>query len=320
MRGAPMLESPFASFIYGFIGQKRSDGYDYSAEEEILARFDRFVMDAFPGESVLSREIFLKWSEKRGSESANYRARRASAVRQLALYMNSLGVDAHISHDRFSTEKPHARILTQEELGAFFAEVDKGRDVEGALMFDVEYRVLFRLCYCCGLRLNEACSLKWADVDADSGTLMIIDSKNHKDRIVYMAEDMADLMRRYRRRISELSPEDSWVFPGGKPGAHVLKTSICRTFRQIWARTPYAGESSKSPTTHSLRHGFVVDRLNGWMLEGADLAAKTPCLSMYLGHESMEETFYYYHQANKAYRVIREKDLASDIVIPEAVR
>ena len=317
MKRVPELESAFAPFIRDFIDQKKSDGYDYSAEEEILARFDRFITRAFPGETVLSRDIFLAWSEKRESEGANFRARRVTAVRQLALYMDSLGIDAYISHDRFSTEKPHARVLTQEELSAFFAEVDKGRGYGSSLMFDIEYQVLFRLCYCCGLRLNEACSLKWGNVDADAGTIMIVDSKNRKDRIVYMADDMAALMRRYRERIKDFSPEDAWVFPGGKPGAHVLKTSICKIFRQIWSRTPYAGKATKRPTTHSLRHGFVVDRMNAWMLEGVDLATKAPYLSMYLGHESMEETFYYYHQANKAYQIIKEKDFVSGTIIPE---
>lgn len=310
------LHSAFSPYIESFLGQKRANGYTYGTEELILREFDGFVSKRFPEEVVLTREIYLSWSEQKDTEGINYRARRASVVRQLAAHMEALGVASHQPHDRFSTEAPVVHIMSPEEMAGFFAEVDKGRGYAPALMYDVEYQVLFRLLYCCGMRLSEACGLPWGDVDLGSATLTIRQSKSHKDRIVYMAGDVARLMEVYHERIREFV-ESEWVFPGGAAGSHILKTSVCRAFRQIWNRTDFSRSCSKRPTAHCLRHGFVVDRMNEWMLDGANLGTKTPYLSMYLGHQSMDETFYYYHQANKAYQVIRKCDASSGLVIPE---
>ena len=44
-----------------------------------------------------------------------------------------------------------------------------------------EYPVLFRLIYCCGLRNNEACSLKICDVDLENGLITLYRTKGNKD-------------------------------------------------------------------------------------------------------------------------------------------
>jgi integrase len=44
----------------------------------------------------------------------------------------------------------------------------------------MEYQVIFRLYYCCGLRLAEACNLRVNDVDLNEGVLKIMQSKGEK--------------------------------------------------------------------------------------------------------------------------------------------
>ncbi len=56
--------SVFAPYIIGLIEEKRSLGYKYSSQLEILRRFDRFCCEYYPNESVLSREIMLAWAAK----------------------------------------------------------------------------------------------------------------------------------------------------------------------------------------------------------------------------------------------------------------
>ena len=83
--------------------------------------------------------------------------------------------------------------------------------------------------------------------------------------------------------------------------------------------TPFASTCDKAPTIHALRHTFVVNRMNEWMLDGISLNSMMPYLSRYLGHSSVEDTFYYYHQVDKAFQIIRGKDSLSEKVIPEVV-
>ena len=66
-----------------------------------------------------------------------------------------------------------------------------------------------------------------------------------------------------------------------------------------------------------MRHTFVVKRMNLWMENGTSLKEMLPFLSRYLGHQSPDETFYYYHQVAEAFRIIRKNDKTGISVIPE---
>lgn len=83
--------------------------------------------------------------------------------------------------------------------------------------------------------------------------------------------------------------------------------------------TPYAGKVDKKPTVHSLRHTYVVTKMNDWMNEGKDFEAMMPYLRRYLGHTSIDETQYYYHQVVSAFEIVRKHDSVAGRVIPEVV-
>lgn len=57
--------------------------------------------------------------------------------------------------------------------------------------------------------------------------------------------------------------------------------------------------------------------MNLWMEEGVSLREMLPFLSRYLGHQSTDDTFYYYHQISEAFQIIRDRDKTSGFVIPE---
>ena len=76
----------------------------------------------------------------------------------------------------------------------------------------------------------------------------------------------------------------------------------------------------KRPTVHALRHAFVVDRMNKWMMEGVPLEVMMPYLIRYLGHSGLNDTLYYYHHVRKAFQIARQKDRISGQVIPEVVK
>jgi len=49
------------------------------------------------------------------------------------------------------------------------------------------------------------------------------------------------------------------------------------------------------PRTHDFRHTFAVHALLRWYRAGADMHAKLPFLSAFMGHVSIESTQYYLH-------------------------
>ena len=312
--------SQLAPYISGLIGQKRASGYSYEFEAYILEYFDRFCIENGYDNGSLSRDLVMSWAEQRPTESKNYRNQRVSFVRQLALYMISLNMGAYIppTFESNAISVPH--ILSPGEIHEFYKAVDSFLPCQTNFgRFSLSYSVLFRLFYCCGLRLSEGCYLKRCAVNLKNGCLSIYQSKGHKDRVVFMSGDILQMCTNYDKLMQKLVPDREWFFPGREESKPFSKTSIDKKFKEFWNMTPYAGKVDKKPTVHSLRHTYVVTKMNDWMNEGKDFEAMMPYLSRYLGHSSINETQYYYHQVVSAFEIVRKHDSVADRVIPEVI-
>lgn len=183
------------------------------------------------------------------------------------------------------------------------------------------YPVLFRLIYCCGLRISEACTLSAANINLASGIAAVLDGKGNRDRLVYLPEDLKQLCDRYWRHLcNDLGEKPVWFFPGPDRNKAISDQTVRQRFNACWNQTAYAAQCSRKPTVHSLRHAYVVKRLNLWMGQGLDLDHMLPYLSRFLGHKSFDESLYYYHFVEDAARIIQQKDRTVDKVIPEVIR
>jgi len=52
-------------------------------------------------------------------------------------------------------------------------------------------------------------------------------------------------------------------------------------------------QTGAPPRVHDLRHSFTVSTLRDWYHDGADIDARMPLLSAYLGHVSPVSTYWY---------------------------
>ena len=312
------LQSRLAPYIEAHIREKQASGFSFEFQSYILGTFDRFVVDNSFDDGTIGRPLVLAWSEIRPTESINYRNQRVSFVRQLALFMVSLGLEAYVPRSSASVATTVPHILSKEELQEFFVVVDSFIPWQKAYWrFSIEYPILIRLYYCCGLSLAEGCHLRRQDVDLDSGMLSIIHSKGDKDRLVYLSHDLLDACKSYDRRMEEILPSREWFFPGKDPMKSFLKNSLDLRFAQFWEKTSFAGKVDKTPTIHCLRHSHVVERMNQWMLEGKSLDAMMPYLCKHLGHSNPAETQMYYHLAQSAAPILSQCDEKYSRAIPE---
>ena len=158
--------------------------------------------------------------------------------------------------------------------------------------------------------------LRLDDINWKNGSITIYNAKGHKDRVVFMSGDLTKVMRKYTSDNLRLM-DTEWVFPSFDPARHFSGGALSIRFRQFWKETVYAPSCAKPPTIHSLRHTYVVMRMNAWISEGIDLNVMLPYLSRALGHKSSNETFYYYHQVKETFRIIREKDSLAYEIFPE---
>lgn len=99
-------------------------------------------------------------------------------------------------------------------------------------------------------------------------------------------------------------PSREWFFPGFYKDEHFCKSTIDRKFREWW-ESCFPAWSGKRPMIHSLRHAFVINRINEWAKEEMDFKLMVPFLSKYLGHSNIGETYYYYSMRNPRETSIR---------------
>lgn len=117
----------FAPYICGLIAQKRAFGFDYLESERILYMFERFCQEQFPNETQITQQLVLKWAECRDCERNLFRLNRVSVIRELARYMNGIGIAAYVLPMELmrKTERHIPHIYTKEELYTIFGVIDQ---------------------------------------------------------------------------------------------------------------------------------------------------------------------------------------------------
>lgn len=323
MKNRTPRKSLIAPYIDGLLQEKHANGYSYDSEELVLNRFDTYCFNKNLETLEISKSFLSEWMERSETEGAFNHGKRISCIRQLLVFMATCGINVYIPHDfcHFGKALPH--IFLTEELASFFEKLDSyilpaNRPAYQHRLAQ-EYRLLFRWYLCCGLRNSEAAGIRCENVDLETGTLTILDSKGNKDRLVYLPDDLLESTRRYHSYLKNtLGCESEWFFPGMNPERPLPNTTVDNVFNRFWAKTPYADCSNK-PTVHDFRFTFVVSRMNLWAENGTDLQVMMPYLSRYLGHKSTNETFYYYYLVKEAYKTIEKKDTVANDVIPEVL-
>lgn len=317
------LQSVLEPYISGLLAEKRAHGYKYEFEEYILSKFDEYWLYCGYSDSQITRSRLAEWMNKRESEGSSYHSQRISFVRQLCLYMNSIGILSYIPGPVSSGPQAIVHVLTPEEIMAFFDMLDNlpilQNRKESAVM-KYEYQIMFRFIYSCGIRVSEACNLRTSSVDFAKGIVTIYGSKNDRDRLIYLPEDLLQDFRNYNAYVRNFHGcEPIWFFPSKKLQKPIHKTTVANKFTTIWSKTQFAKSCDRKPTPHCLRHTMIVRRMNCWMDEGMDLNVMLPYLSKFLGHASPSETFYYYHATQEAFKIIRKKDKKANAVISEVL-
>ena len=313
-------KSKLGPCIRDFIALKRSNGFLYDAEEYQLHRFDDFCYNHEElNVTKITRAQMELWRLQFLNENTNTRNYRIDYIRVFSRYLNSLGIDSYIPSKGASTYKPKVYVPSVKELQIFFRYIDNNAVSNSSILhtrLNLNYPVLFRLFYCCGLRLSEACYLKRNLVNFDDETITILQSKGKKDRKIYLSHDLSIVFRRFDLKMDNLIPDRKWMFCGNEPIKPFQKTSIDGIFHKFW-NAAFPDWQGKVPTPQALRHCFVINKVEQWMTEGKNINAMMPYLSKTLGHNSADETYYYYNNLKSVFPLIQKNDTHSNKIIPE---
>jgi integrase len=153
--------------------------------------------------------------------------------------------------------------------------------------------VLLRLIFFCGLRPNEGRELQIRDIDFGKGILHIRKNKSHKERYVALSDDVLRMCTRYRSAVANIFPDHTYFFPT-PAGIPYDRRWLAKQFQIIWKKVKPSG-SEPNAVVYDLRHRYATTMIMKWLNEGADLYAKLPYLSAYMGHTHFSDTAYYIH-------------------------
>lgn len=133
---------------------------------------------------------------------------------------------------------------------------------------------LFNLLYGGGLRISEACNLKWKDVQLEERRILVL-GKGQKERLIIIPETCNDVLKAHRAR----NKNTEYVF-GDEPLSSRKGYEYIRTLgKKVGLMNPLH--------PHSLRHSFATHML----ASGTNLRT----LQTMLGHDSLTATEKYTH-------------------------
>ena len=153
---------------------------------------------------------------------------------------------------------------------------------------NLKHKAILATVYSCGLRVSELTNLKITDIDSNTMTVTIRQSKNNRDRVVVLAEKLLILLRDY---FKEYKPKE-YLFEGRTNGRY-SERSVQQLLKQLLAKL----KINKQGSVHSLRHSYATHLIE----QGTDVRF----VKDLLGHKSIKTTLIYTHLTDPAKRKIK---------------
>lgn len=307
-----LTPTALAKDIKDFLVFKRALGYSYRRSEATLRSFQRFAhTQARPGAALDLSMLIGAWLVRIPGRKPVTLACDLGAVRQFCHFRRRRDPTGFLPSVSLAPEtESHylPYIFSHEEIRALLraALQHQGRNFWPAML-----RLLILVTYCTGLRLGEAVRLRCSDVDLRNKVLHIRESKG-RSRLVPFGCDLAEEFQRFwPERIEILAHRgrrgDDAVFVGryGRPiTIKAASDAVRRLLRRLGLKS---ARGRRGPRPYDLRHAFAVHRLTAWYREGADIHARLPWLSAYMGHVNLLGTEVYLHATPELLQIASER-------------
>jgi integrase/recombinase XerD len=275
-----------------YLAIRRALGFKLYGHDRLLEDFIAFLTDT--AASTITTATAVAWATRPvGLQPVRY-AQRLCAVRGFAAHLHALDAAVQIPPADLLPYRRWRRtpyLYSQADIDALMAAAGLLRPPLRA----ATYRGVFGLLAVTGMRVGEAIALDDADVDLDTGVLLINEAKFGKHRRLPVHPSTIAALRGYLAVRDQLCrrPRGSSLFVSTR-GTRLIYRCAHTAFAQLLTRTAITAPAGTSaPTIHGLRHSFAVATLRDWYRAGVDVATKLPVLSAYLGHAHPASTYWY---------------------------
>jgi integrase/recombinase XerD len=277
-----------------YLIMRRALGFKLTTQGRHLMSFIAFCEQH--GAQHVTADLAIAWATQTARRSGNevYQARRLDVVRIFARHLRALDPATEVPPKdvlsrRYLRVQPY--LYCAEEIAALMRAADRLAPAIRA----TTWRTLIGLLAVTGMRQGEACRLRRGDVDLETGTLVIAGSKFGKSRQVFVHATAATALRAYEQLRDQAFPEpqaDSFLV--NSRGRPLDAGNIQHTFAVLVAAAGLkAPPGRRAPRLHDLRHAFTVATMLDWYRDGADVQARLPLLSTWLGHVDPKSTYWY---------------------------
>lgn len=277
------------------IREKNCSTSAYAHDRQIMEHLDRYLTKTGCSDKNLTEQTVLGWIATLSGKSSTI----ANKVIVLRIFLNFLlgyGIHAYVPHIPKVRDDYIPYIFSECEMDDIFREADsltKGTAVVNG-MLHLQMPMILRLMYGCGLRIGETLQLRMEDIDLEQGLLTLRKTKGGKQRLVPMHDSLTDILRAYCCALGLIGNPDMLLFPTNDPAVPTTPPNASHRFDRILASANIQVKGRKpherGPCMHCLRHVFAFRSFSYLERSGIRTDDAIPYLSIYLGHDSLQET------------------------------
>lgn len=284
--------STFAPQLEEYLAFKQKMGFYGSSRIWYLRKFDAYCTEH--GRRVFDRDTVEGWVTEQLAGSGEYRS-WMSYIRDFGRWLQVRGnTNAYVLSDHWRAPfvPAHPYLLARGEVEMFFA---------AAARFDAQspWRwqavAFFTLMHSCGIRTGEARVLLSEHVDLRHGHIDVVSSKGNRSRRLPLTGEVVEVLTGCDQASRQRFASRRTFFVSAAAG-QVTASTVGKVFNRLWDRAGLTRPTGGTPPRpYDFRHHFAYANIERWMALGKDVTALLPYLSRYMGHATLESTYYYVH-------------------------
>lgn len=286
---------PYKEPFGGYIKFKRAAGQ--SICQGVICKLNAlsaFLTEIHPSTVCMTQADIEQFLLRTNGHKSSTRAGYESMIRQLGMYLRNCGYnDIHILPEGITKSGTDfvPYVFSENEIVRILRATDNLDWYRNKASTGLFYRVLVRLLYSTGLRIDEALGLHVSSVDLENRIITVHKSKGGTSRLVPYDESLHKWLMEYLTQVGR--HDDNYFFRSPRNERYAVVTVQWMFKNKLLPAAGIVPAVGQRISLHSLRHTFACHSLNKMIENGKDSFCTLPYLSTYLGHVNIESSEIY---------------------------
>ncbi len=295
-----------------FLQYKRFLGYSYHTDTIVMKEIAQFLTENNVEE--ITREVTEKYARINLNRHSNTISRNMGVFREFCLYLQLQGINCYqipkkLYPQNHKNYTPY--IFSQQDIKKIYKNLNTPLKNHCYNFYQKTiYPLIIKILYQTGMRIGEVLLLTIKDYNLDEGYFTLKETKNNQERIIALPKSLKEKVDSFINKFAFRFKENPKLFT-------VSRTTIEKYFSKVLKLSNISRKNNV--VLHSLRHTFVVHRIQKHIQDGKNIYNILPILQVHLGHQSLQSLSYYFHMTKDILidmKVISEEKL--QYLIPES--